>query len=51
MNTELLKAMLVGIAVMMAIFIMLTRAFPATGTRRALGLFAGACGVITTLYL
>lgn len=49
MTSDQLRAYLIGIAVTAAIYFVLRR--QGSPTRNALALFAGACGLLTTLFL
>lgn len=50
MSSNYLQALLIGIMVTGAVFVALQSVF-GNGARRALGIFAGAAGLLTTLWL
>ena len=50
MDSNYLQSLLIGIMVTGAIFVVLQNVF-GSGARKALGIFAGAAGLLTTLWL
>ncbi len=50
MPSDLLQPLLIGVMVTVALYIALHNAFPQSA-KRALGIFVGACGMLTTFWL